>query len=203
MTIQNKTTVQLGAIQWGKGFNQSLAYPEERLEKFLNVDTADENAIAQYCSEFKYLPRNYFAKKSLSKTFIQEQSKLKEIAIKVLNNQLTNKDVETINKNLPTKKLKVVLTNLAQIVDQLPKQDEIEPHAASRDRSKYLLDEYSVSGTLSILWEDLVRLALSTQNLRTCVNCGKFFTRKSRHLQITCSPECQEARKKRNQRKKS
>ena len=192
---------QIGPIQWGKGFNQSLSYPLDRLARFLNTDPNDEASIVKYCSDFKYLPTHYYVKRSLTKAFAKEQLPLREIAIKAINQQLTSNDINIINKYLPTRKMRVLLTNQTQLANKLPKQVEIEPYTASQRRSNYLLDSYSLSGTLSTLWEDLVRLTLTIQVLKSCANCGKFFTKKNNRLQITCSPECQESRKKRNQRK--
>lgn len=201
MTKQDKTMVQIGPIKFSKGFKGSLSYPKDRLERFLNTDPTDEQAITKFCSDYKYLPRYYYVKRSLPKAFQREQKPLKEIAKRAVTNKLTQKDVVTINKHLPTKQLRVTLTNRTQL-STLPNNDEIQPPDPSRDHSRYLIDEYSLSGTLSTLWEDLVRLALTTQNLRTCANCGQFFTKLNNREKTNCSYECQQARKKRKQRKK-
>lgn len=193
MTIQNKSFGRIGPIQIGGGFRHratgpTAIYPLERLVEFLNTNPSDEKQIIDFCNKYTYLPQKIGS--SLQRVFKKEQKQLRQIADRLVAGvKLTDKEIAKVNKRLSKIKSEIQYvegSQLASVNNSLggPTKDLNE-----RNKEQFTLVLKRHGGTNVALWQDLIEL-YTRKRLDTCLQCGKFFLKLTKHEKIYCDDVC-------------
>src|SRR3989344_953171 len=180
-------TIQKGnyKINIGDGYkirneNQKHLLPNDKLEKFLNINLKDEQAVFKFCEDYTLLPRDQ--KKGLYKGFLKEHQKFYPIAKRVISNDFTESDLETINKELNGIRLKATFVDFKKeraINDELLDmvQGDGEAFDGLTDHTERHIDlDYQYPNTITDLYIKLIEKAKSARPFRNCLNCGVYFT---------------------------
>ncbi len=146
---------------------------KNRLEIFLNIKPEDKKSIIKFCEDYKFFPREYPKSKTLLQAFADEQSELKNVAIKAGKKELTQIDIDKINSYLLGIKKSVVYAS-DRAIEWI--EGERNPKILSwKDKApKYLVKTIKPVGICTI-WNDLVEQVVRKQDLKMCLYCGTFF----------------------------
>ncbi len=183
MIIQDKNPI-IGLITGG-GFpiqppEKRYIYPRDRLKKFLEVDPTNEKEIQSYCYNYKFMPRDW--RKGFVKGFQREHKELKELANRLLQRKLTDKDKRSILKARNS------------IIDDITSEKVNNTVGYIKIRRH--------TGTIVSLYEDLINHVLNQQALKSCLMCGSPFIKSLRSYKHSfCSDKCRSKAHKRKIRK--
>lgn len=154
---------------------KTAKYPKDRIISFLKVNATSEEAVYRFCGDYLFLPQELGS--NLIKSFAKEQKELKEIFDKTKSDQLTYKDIDTINR-----KLAFIHPSLSTKKPLFGEPKGVVP----------LKDIYKTTTHTNLavsLWEDLSTIIIGESLIRTCPNCGNLFV-KSKATQKYCSRTC-------------
>jgi hypothetical protein len=194
MTKQDKT-ISGQKFSIGLGNKTPSRYLATRLIDFLNVNSKNKNEVTLFCRKHGFIP--FGSLRNWQKTFAREQSKLRELTTRAIENRLNEADLSEINKNLKgvTSQVRFMTKSELENINQVISQEE-----QNIDRVKqYLVLTKKHTNSMISLWEDLVSYMTSLQPLRVCDNCGQFFSpvEKTHKKQRFCSGLCKDTYHKR------
>lgn len=190
MTTLDKS---FGPIKVGGGFRQrstgpTLIYPSERLVEFLNTNSLAEKEIIDFCNKYTYLPQKIGP--SLQRVFKKEQKQIRQIANRLLSGgKLTDKELAKINERLSKIQTKVEYIEGSQLANINKSLGGNTEGLNEKNQEQFTLVLNKHGGTNVSLWKDLIELHTSNR-LDTCLLCGKFFLKQSRHERKFCNDSC-------------
>ena len=210
MTKQDKIVAQIGPVDFyrggstvPKGTEQSLALSEILLN-FLNVDSNNSEAIDNYCKKYSYIPLDW--SNGFDEAFKQEQTLVRNIALHVIEGNITNADMETVASKLSGVSIKLKLVSeskLEQLNEDLFQLDMDQFYSTldPKGTKKYLIPVTVYDNRIESIWGSLynqIRTKLPLKQCKDRFRCRRFFVpSKYRPRQTFCSPECEDRYRKR------
>lgn len=198
MTTQDKIVARIGI--GGFPGNRPRVYPTDRLVNFLNVDPNKEEEVRLFCNKYVFIPRALFTK-GIVRSFKIEQTKLKNIAEKLANGNISEKDQQKINRELGKIHREIRYFNKKQL-SEINGTLGGETNLVEREYRQFQIVKRHSDSIVS-LWEDLVTQFINKQAIRQCLDCGRFFkVNPSAREHKYCNDSCRDRYNKRKLRKK-
>jgi hypothetical protein len=174
---------------------QSYGYPKNRLSNFLNFkfDPENEEAFFEFCTTHQII----FLAPSFDQTvdlFLKEQQKFRILAKKLTFNELSERDLNFINRQLG--KIKMVVRYPAREDRSFNSPDSFK----KQFKDHHLIIAKRYPDNIVTLWEELVRRFIEKQDIQECANCGNYFTRNRRERKFCENLQCKNTYNKRKNR---
>lgn len=212
-TKQDKIVARIGPvlIRAGGYFIDPSAIPlrlgKDHLLEFLNVDSANEDAVDTYCEQNAYIPKD--VSNGWVKAFKSEQGEAKMVAIKISQGKIGNNEIDLIvNKlsdmpikyqSLTEKELAKLNVNLYWLNEENRLESNQRPNPDSLNKRPVRIKNYISSQ--HVIWDSLLSIINQKRPLRQCADmltCRRFFIpNKRRPDQKYCTPECEDRVRKR------
>ena len=116
------------------------------------------------------------------------------MAQKLSSGTATEKDLAKIDRILNTHKIQTHYLG-AKDIEKINDAFGGGPVPLEYVKRRYLLQFTKHKGTIVSLWEDMINQIIINQNLKTCIECGKFFwVTKAVKTHKFCSDPCRDNR---------
>jgi hypothetical protein len=178
------------SIKIGGGFHSQKnprIYPTQRLSDFLNFNPKSEKDVADFCTRYQIIPRDYM-NLGILKAFKKDQKELKEIASKIVKQErLTDGEFQKMKFNI-----NLIHKDIAHVdglqIDQLNRP--LSGTYNEIPQGSYPIDLSIHGDSMTSLWEDLKNAYINSQ-LNICIYCGSFYRKTNRHNRKFCfNPNC-------------